>query len=121
MFQKLYYIFNQNHKKIVTDLKNRNEFLEKENYQLTLQLAEANDKNREMRKEIKDTKERGEILYHKYCRINEYVQKEKARVLDDARSIQGDIDQLEIILTKNEKQDLKVAHNHKKYLLVNRG
>jgi len=121
MFQKLYYIFNQNHKKALDELKNKNEFLEKENHGLNVFLAEALDKNQEMRKEIKRTLEYATMLDEKYNKVKAYATKEMTRTISDYKLIVGEAEELERLVRDCEKQDLKIAYNHKKYLLVSKG
>jgi len=121
MFQKLYYIFNQNHKKALDELKNKNEFLEKENHGLNVFLAEALDKNQEMRKEIKRTLEYATMLDEKYNKVKAYATKEMTRTISDYKLIVGEAEELERLVKDCEKQDLKIAYNHKKYLLVSKG
>ena len=121
MFQKLYYIFNQNHKKALDELKNKNEFLEKENHGLNVFLAEALDKNQEMRKEIKRTLEYATMLDEKYNKVKAYATKEMTRTISDYKLIVGEAEELERLVKDCEKQDLKIAYNHKKYLLINKG
>ena len=121
MFQKLYYLFNQNHKKICDEFRNRNEFLDKELHLANMRIVDALDKNQEMRKEIKRTLDYATMLDDKYNKVKAYAKKEMCRTIDDYKLIVSDAEELERLVKDCEKQDLKIAYNHKKYLLVNRG
>ena len=121
MFQKLYYLFNQNHKKICDELRNRNEFLDKELHLANMRIVDALDKNQEMRKEIKRTLDYATMLDDKYNKIKAYATKEMTRTISDYKLIAGDAEELERLVKDCEKQDLKIAYNHKKYLLINKG
>lgn len=115
---KTMYLFNLQHrrelKKIQAEKAARDLIIK----DLQKEIIVTRAKNKRLSTEMKKNRLRNVILLEKYNLLLDIVKKEKYKILQDYKVIQGGIDELERALEKNEKQEIKIDNGHKKYLVT---